>query len=165
MQARHRLWRSLVLVLVLVCGIVGCGGKKEPEDMIRISVVSTGEPAQRDVLLVPDLDGATVEIWEYKEPPDLSWRKKKDAKPVPPTRSSRISKADWVALWKAFPKGHIWNLADAKPATNVGSLPIYTVELKNNGRHVKATIEGPDQCADKSGWQIIEPVMKAAGIK
>lgn len=163
MQARH--WLSRSLVLILICGISGCGGKKEPEDMIKLSIASTGEPAQRDLLLVPDLDGATVEIWEYKEAPDLSSRKKKDEKPVPPTRSSRISKADWIALWKAFPKGHIWNLTDAKPGNGVASLPVYTLELKNNGRHVKATIEGPDQCADKSAWQIIEPVLKLAGVK
>lgn len=160
MQSSSGLWRFLILALA--CAVVGCGGKKEPDDMIKISMVSTGEPGQRDVLMVPDLDGANVEVWEYKEPVDLR-TKKRDAKPVPPTRTARVTKADWIALWKGFPKGHVWTLTDQK-ASGTGSLPIYTVEIKNNGRHVKATIEGPEQASDKTAWQIIEPCLKLAGV-
>lgn len=154
------LWRFLVLILA--CGVIGCGGKKEPEDFIKISMVSTGDPGQRDVLMVPDLDGASVEVWEYKEPVDLR-TVKRDAKPVPPTRTARVTKADWAALWKSFPKGAVWKLTDQKGGA--ASAPVYTVEFKNNGRHVKAVIEGPEQAADKSAWQVIEPCLKLAGVK
>lgn len=155
-----RIWK--ILVLVLACGVLGCGGKKEPEDFIKISIVTTGEPQQRDIVMVPDLDGASIEVYEYKEVVDLRTRKR-DAKPPPPTRTSRVTKTDWAGLWKAFPKGAVWKLTDLKGGA--ASAPVYTVEFKNNGRHVKAVLEGPEQAADKSAWQVLEPCLKMAGVK
>ena len=155
-----------VVALVMLTLVVGCGGPKEPEEQIRVSMVTMGDPAQRDIVITPDLDGATVEIWEYKEALDPTMPKKRDAKPIPPTKTSKIPKADYAGLWKAFPKGHIWNLADIKGGGGgTTTAAIYTVELRHSGRHVKATLEGAEQAADKSGWQIIEPVLKVAGVK
>lgn len=161
MKARNWLHRALLMVSFMT---IGCGGPRQPEEMIFVSVVTAGDPGQRDVRIVPDLDGASVDIWEYKDPIDPATRKKSE-KPAPPVRSSRMSKADYVALWKAFPKGHIWNLQDSKaPGTGSSSAPVYTVELLRSGRHVKATAENPQQQTDKSAWQIIEPTLKAAGV-
>lgn len=158
-------WLTACVSLIALAAVTGCGGPKPPDEMIYYSMTQNGTPAQRDVKIVPGGEAdVNVDVWELSEQKDLSKPLKKDEKPLPPTKTAKMPKADFVAMWKAFPKG-FWKLHDMKNEGAPSTAPSYRIELIYPGHHLNIVVDNPEQQQDKTAWQIIQAANKAAGVQ